>query len=212
MTSSDWATVASLATALGTLVLAIATFAAVRSANRAARATERALLAGIRPVLMPSRQDDADQKVGFADNRWLKLSGGRAVVDVTDDAVYLAISLRNVGSGLAVLDRWSFHAERILGDASRPEPADFRRLTRDLYVAAGDVGFWQGAFRDAAEPEFAAVRDAARRREQMTVDLLYGDHEGGQRTITRFAVIPDSHDGWLAAVGRHWNLDRSDPR
>ena len=53
---TDWATVASLATAGGTLVLAVATFASIRSANRsariaerAARTAERSLLAGQRP-------------------------------------------------------------------------------------------------------------------------------------------------------------------
>ena len=61
----DWITVSSLATAGATLVLAFATFGSVRSANRAARAAERSLLAGLRPVLMPSNVDDPPQKVGF---------------------------------------------------------------------------------------------------------------------------------------------------
>ena len=39
---ADWSTIASLATAGGTLVLAIATFGSTRSANRAARASEEA--------------------------------------------------------------------------------------------------------------------------------------------------------------------------
>ena len=43
---ADWVTISALATAGGTLVLVAATFASVRSANRSARATERALLAG----------------------------------------------------------------------------------------------------------------------------------------------------------------------
>ena len=37
----DWATIATFATAIGTLVLAVATFAAVRSANLSARVAER---------------------------------------------------------------------------------------------------------------------------------------------------------------------------
>ena len=45
---ADWASVASLATAAGTLVLAVATFASVRSANRTARAAEQSLQAGLR--------------------------------------------------------------------------------------------------------------------------------------------------------------------
>jgi len=50
---ADWATISALATAGGTLVLAVATFASVRSANRAARTAERSLLASMRPVLTP---------------------------------------------------------------------------------------------------------------------------------------------------------------
>ncbi len=40
----DWTTISSLATAGGTRVLGLATFASVRSANRAARAAENPLL------------------------------------------------------------------------------------------------------------------------------------------------------------------------
>ena len=57
---ADWVTISSLATAGGTLVLAIATFSSVKSANRSARVAERALLAGMRPVLMPSRAGRPD--------------------------------------------------------------------------------------------------------------------------------------------------------
>jgi hypothetical protein len=193
-------------------VLALATFASVRSANRAARTTERALLAGIRPVLMPSRMQDPPEKVGFRDDHWVKVPGGGAVAEVTDDAVYLAIALRNAGNGLAVLDRWDFYPERQTGELTRRKPEDFRRLTRDLYIAGGDLGFWQGAMRDASDPMFEAARQAIIARSMMTVDLLYGDLEGGQHTVSRFALIPRDDGAWIASVSRHWNLDRADPR
>jgi len=48
--ATDWATVSSLATAGGTLALAVATFASVRSANRAARVAEQSLMEGLRPL------------------------------------------------------------------------------------------------------------------------------------------------------------------
>ena len=53
--SLDWTTISSLATAFGTLVLAVATFVSVRSSNQSARTAERALDVGLRPVLFPSR-------------------------------------------------------------------------------------------------------------------------------------------------------------
>ena len=82
MSSIDWTTVADLSTGFGTLVLAVATFASVRSANRTARLTERSLQADLRPLLLPSRFQDVDEKVGFADGRWFKIPGGRGFAEV----------------------------------------------------------------------------------------------------------------------------------
>jgi hypothetical protein len=216
----DWATAASLATAAGTLVLAVATFASVRSSNRSAQATERALLAGIKPVLLPSRMEDPSQKIGFVDGHWMHVPGGRGVADVTAEAIYLGVGIRNVGNGLAVLDRWNVHVDPRIDprngptprDLSRPDVSGYRRLTRDLYVAAGDVGFWQGALRDPDDPAFITLRSAIGDRNRITIDLLYGDHEGGQRTVSRFMLVPHGEQDWLASVAYHWNLDRSDPR
>ena len=126
---ADWVTISALATAGGTLVLAVATFSSVRSANRAARAAERSLLAGLRPVLMASRLQDPPQKVSFFDQHWVTIEGGHAAFEVSPQAIYLVIGLRNAGSGIAVLHGWYFYPERIAGT----EPADtkdFRRLTR----------------------------------------------------------------------------------
>jgi hypothetical protein len=47
-------TVASFATAAGTLVLAAATFSSIRSANRSARIAERSVQIGLRPILASS--------------------------------------------------------------------------------------------------------------------------------------------------------------
>ena len=49
--ATNWSTISSLATGVGTLVLAIATFASVRSSNRSARVAEVALQEQRRPVL-----------------------------------------------------------------------------------------------------------------------------------------------------------------
>jgi hypothetical protein len=210
---SDWTTTAATAaTAVGTLVLAVATFSSVRSAQRSARASEAALLAGIRPVLVTSRLEDPPQKVGFQDDHWAHVAGGRASVEVTDEAIYLLVSLRNVGHGLAVLDRWEVMPDRVRDERLKGEEESFRRLTRDIYVAAGDLGFWQGTLRDPNEDLFKAIREAAEEPRAMTLDILYRDHEGGQRTITRFGLIPAPDGKWLATVSRHWNLDRPEVR
>jgi hypothetical protein len=208
----NWASIASLATAAGTLVLAVATFAAVRSANRAARAAERSLLVGLRPLFVSSRFHDDILKVGFADGRWLRVPGGCATVEVGDDVIYLAMSLRNVGQGIGVVHGWRFYPE---WEPQRDETPleEFRRQTRDIYVPPGDIGFWQAAFRDQDDPLYPEACKAASSHAAMTVDVLYGDHEGGQRVKTRFGLLPrETGEGWLLSAGRHWNVDRPDPR
>jgi|SRR5438132_6950621 len=208
----DWATIASLTTAGTTLALASATFAAVRSGNRTARAAERALQVSLRPLLGPSRLQDPAQKVGFADEHWVLVPGGGGSAEATDSAVYLVMSLRNSGNGIAVLHGWTFTADRMLGDSSHSDVDGFRRLTRDIYIPAGDLGFWQGAFRDPATAEFTHAREAVTGRRRLFIELLYGDHEGGQRTISLFSLTPRDDGGWLVTVARHWNIDRADPR
>src|SRR5262249_47035706 len=101
----DWVTISALATAAGTLVVPIATFAAVRSANRNAITAERAFSAALRPVLVTARADDPEQRLGFADGRVLRVQGPKAAIETDGDAIYMAIAMRNVGPGLAVLDR-----------------------------------------------------------------------------------------------------------
>src|SRR4051812_36271893 len=96
---ADWVTISSLATAGGTLVLAAATFASVRSANRAARVAERSLLLGLRPVLVPSRPEDPPERVTFVEHSFT-VDGGAAHVEVGERVIYMAFPLRNVGAGL----------------------------------------------------------------------------------------------------------------
>jgi hypothetical protein len=210
--ATDWITVSSLATAGATLVLAFATFGSVRSANRAARAAERSLLAGLRPVLMPSNIDDPPQKVGFSDNHWFMIPGSGAVAELTDAVIYLACPVRNMGSGIAVLHGWYLHTETEIRVNDHAPLEEFHRLTRDLYIAPSQVGFWQGALRDPAEPEFAAAREAILARRRLAVEILYGDHEGGQRTVSLFSFTWREDATLTATVARHWSIDRPAPR
>jgi hypothetical protein len=209
----DWVTISSLATAAGTLVLAVATFGSVRSANRAARVAEESLLAGIRPLLISSRPEDPPQKVGFGDDHYVMAPGGGGTAEPTDNAIYLTMSIRNAGSGIAVLHGWRIERDTsTMGAPGHPPVDDFRRLTRDLYIPVGDIGFWQGAIRDPADPEWQPLRQLIESRQRIVIDLLYGDHQGGQRLISRFSLLPRSDSGWMTSVSRHWNVDRQDPR
>jgi hypothetical protein len=209
---TDWATISSLVTGAGTLVLAVATFASVRSSNRSARLAELALQERRRPVLVQSRLDDPDQKIMFVDGYWVHASGSGGVAEEKDGTVYLAMSLRNVGSGIGVLQGWRVHADRLAAAQEHSPEGDFRTLTRDLYVPAGDIGLWQGALRDNADSLHGQVAGAVRNRSALTVELLYSDQVGGQRTITRFGLTPVGEERWITSVTRHWYLDHDGPR
>lgn len=223
---ADWVTISSLATAGGTLVLAVATFSSVKSANRSARVAERSLLVGLRPVLVPSREDDPVERIRFGDGQIVQVPGHGGAAEVHSDNVYMALGLRNGGSGLAVIHGWR---ARIRHDPDEPGAGrtdalpsldEFREQQLDLFIPAGDSGFWQGAFRDRAAAGYEEVRGSLENGGAIQVDLLYGDQEGGQRAIARFVISPwpteddrpDMADPMRAIVVRYWTIDGHDPR
>ena len=222
---TDWA---SWGTAVGTLVLAVATFAAVRSGNRAGRNAERALQAGQRPVLFASRPHETVQKVRWGDGHWAALPPGRAILEEEDGVVYMAMSLQNVGTGTAVILGWRIDTGQLINPNAtsqemlaqpqmiRPDPANFRAQTRDLYSPPHDLSFWQAAIRTRDDPDRARVEAALGGHDLLLIDLLYGDQDGGQRTISRFSIArypgTDHETEWFPAVVNHWYLDREGPR
>jgi hypothetical protein len=212
----DVATLSNLCTALGTLVLAVATFASIRSANRSARVAERALLQTLKPVLVPSRFGDPDEKLIWQDQFWRKLPGGRGIAEVYEDNVYLAISLRNVGSGIGVLQGWHLTVPYATSSPEHRAVDEFRVQGRDLYIASGDTSYWQAALRDKEDEFYQPLRDAIEAREAFAVELLYSDHEGGQLAISWIGMRPvtssNAEQYWLPSVARHWTLNGSDPR
>jgi hypothetical protein len=227
MQVSDWA---EAATAVGTLVLAVATFSSVRSGNRQGRNAERALNAGLRPVLFSSRPHETIQKIRWGDDHWAMLETGHAVLEEKDDVIYMAISLLNVGAGIAEIQGWRVDTSPILnpyasieemlhtGSHVRPDPGAFRPQTRDLYSPPGILSFWQAAIRTPDDPDRARMESALSGLGPIVVDLLYSDQEGGQRTISRFSIsrVNSESDAWYPSVVRHWFLDhdkrRSGPR
>jgi hypothetical protein len=170
---------------------------------------ELSLLAGLRPLLVPSSEEDAPVIVAFADGVSVTAPGGGVGVEVIDGRVYLAVTLRNVGPGLGVLHGGYVHDSRVGGREDHPPLDEFRRLILDLYVPPGKVGYWQIAFREEDERRDEVL--AAVESGEFSIDVLYGDYEGGQRVVSRYGVF--RQDGSLRLrVVRHWQLDRADPR
>jgi hypothetical protein len=215
---ADWATISSLATGAGTLVLAVATFAAVRSTNRSARIAELALQEQRRPLLVQSRLGvDAEQKIMFVDEHWVRVGGGYGAAENVGGVIYLVMSLRNVGAGIGVCQGWGVRAGLLRTNVDHLAEDEFRAQTRDLYIPAGDVGLWQGAIREGSDPYHDEIAHAISQHEQITLELLYSDQVGAQRTISRFTLAPirrdDVEEGTrFVSAGRHWYLDRAGPR
>ena len=208
---ADWSTIAALATGGGTLVLAVATFSSVRASNRSARIAEQALLLGQRPFLAPAGDTDPQLTVAFGDRHVTTVGAGMAAVELDDDHFYLVLPLRNVGAGIAVLHAWRVTPSHVVS-ADAPDLESLRPQQRDLYIPAGGVGFWQGALRERSDEMRAGLDEAFAAGERITLDLLYGDHEGGQRAISRFSLIPTGDGAWLPGVTRHWRMDGVNPR
>jgi hypothetical protein len=200
----DWVAIAGVATAVGTLVLAVATFGATRSANRAARIAEESLLAGLRPTLVPSRPEDPTEEIVWGDDHGISLPGGGGWLEVAGGNVYMACNVRNVGAGLAVLRGYRLILERPNASAPHGDPDQFRRQQLDLYVSDGDVGYWQASIRDRDDPLLPALRAAIERGGDLGLELLYTDHRGGQPTITRFGMRPGDGPLRRPRVMRHW--------
>ena len=215
---ASWETVSSLATGAGTLVLAVATFAAVRSSNRSARIAELALQEQRRPLLVQSRLGvDPEQKIMFVDEHWVRVGGGHAVAENVDGVIYLVMSLRNVGAGIGVCQGWGVRAGLLRNNVDHFPEDELRTQSRDLYIPAGDVGLWQGAIRERSDPAHDEVARAISQHEPISLELLYSDQNGAQRTITRFTLVPNRRDdaeeaSRLLSGGRHWYLDRVGPR
>ena len=129
------------------------------------------------------------QKIMFADGHWIHAQGSEAVVEEEDGTLYLGLALRNAGAGIAVLQGWHPWTEVVRSDVGHRPAEEFRRQIRDIYVAPGDVGMWQGALHEADGDLTAELRAARSERRRLAVDLLYSDH---------VPLAPGSRDG-----GRH---------
>ncbi len=199
-------------------MLAVATFSSVRSANRSARVAEQSLLVGLRPVLIPSREEEPAERLRFGDGEFITVPGHGAGVAERDGIIYLGIGVRNGGSGLAVLHGWRARARE--EGAPPPDVDEFVRQQLDIYIPPSDSGYWQGALRDRSVSGYDDLRRALDRGDPLQIDLLYGDYEGGQRTIARFLLAPWPTDEGeepppktqRVTLLRYFNVDGSDPR
>lgn len=173
-----------------------------RSTSAAGRASPGAHALSSR---RPAREDDVGRRtLGDGPRR-------SRIRRETDGNIYLAMSLRNVGADRRVAElasrRWTPPRR-----SSLPDRDQFHRQGRDRSVPPGGTSFWQGALRDQDDETYRTIHDAIVSGDSVTIHLLYSDHEGGQRAVTRFSLTRCDDSEWISSVIRHWNLDRDEPR
>jgi hypothetical protein len=98
-------------------------------------------------------------------------------------------------------------AQHLRGDPA-PSPRAFSPQQRDLLISASRAGFWQAALRDGTAGLHEEISQAIETGGRVTVDVLYGDHEGGQPSVTRFVLLPEA-GSWRVDATRYWSLPGS---
>ena len=174
---------------------------------------------GIRPLLMPSRLEDVALKIMWGDEHWALPPAAGATVELVDGNVYLAMSLRNSGSGIGVIHGWHLGLHDPHTPHPHAEPDEFRPQLRDLYVPGGDIGFWQAALRNQDDPEYAPLAQAVRSSRMFLGRAARPPRPVAGRTawLARRRGVPQGQPGGRGPAPRATtvpvpNLDRPDPR
>ena len=188
---ADSATIASYATAAGTLVLAVATFSAVRSSNRFSPHRRRVTPHQHAPTAHPVAVSTTPSKGCCGIHHHAAHINGRT-----------PSSRKTAGSSI-----WRSDCETLVQvlpcstggtrcpirrskTCPTPQAEDFRRLTIDLYIPAGGSGYWEAAVREPDDPLRPGFMRALTERHPFMIDILYGDQQGRQRTISRYLSCP----------------------
>jgi hypothetical protein len=167
-----WEVAALAFTGFSTLALALATFGLAQPAQRSARVGAEAFSASIRPII-------ADEPEGKPRTR---MSTGNY------RAVSLEVRLRNVGTGLAVLEQG-----RLL--STIPPGATVSATSGALAVPAGD-GFpltVEVEFDDAGQ---ARSYEQSLQSSGFEVEVKYRDMNGDQPSRTTVKATHHAHHGW----------------
>jgi hypothetical protein len=98
-------------------------------------------------------------------------------------------------------------ARHLRGDPP-PEPGAFSPQQRDLLISTSQAGFWQAALREPETVPHKEITQAIETQGRITVDVLYGDHEGGQPSVTRFVLLPEA-GAWRCDAVRYWSQPAS---
>ena len=213
---ADWTTISALATAGGTLALAVATYSAGAVGATFRRASPRSTRQiGLRPVLMASRLQDPPEKVGWVDDHWAKVQGGRPCRGRRREhrsspgrCATSAPASRCSRDGGPSAERRLRRAVPADSSTSSRTP-DSGRRARDLYIPAAMSASGRercGTRDDDAYSTCCGPSSTRAAHDRRTCSTR--DHEGGQQRDQPLRhCLPGQDSGWhVSAIVRHWNL------
>jgi len=213
-TNTDWPTT----------LLAIVTFALVCATYLMAQTAKRQFGRQLLPILIPSRIRDPIRKVYFSNNTWQMLYGDQVLVDSVD-TLYVAIPLRNIGSGTAVVRGLSIPDVGPDDDAlprRRPSLKNLIAAKTDLLLGPGDISHLSiDSEAQTADRQRHALQTQVERIDRdsgVYLDILHCDHVRRQHNITRIELAQVSEKSsssgttsgaeHIARAVKHWPLRR----
>lgn len=117
--------------------------------------------------------------------------------------VYLAVSIRNVGSGVAVLHGWHVQAG-LQTQRSHPPLEEFTTQNLDIYVAPDGNGLWLSALRDPAPGLITAPQCWLFSARWLRLSDMTENNAAREVCIWTYWVRPEAEEGFKALLARHW--------
>lgn len=185
-----------------TIALAVAT---VTVALLSARQIKHNLL----PIMVPARPDGRKRVARFTLEKHVTIRNADTYAEFDGDGVCLAVCLRNIGSGVAVLK--GFDASP--NDSAEPASYDVPSLSRfasalhALYLGPGDAAYLAifTSLDSSRTDAYEVVQETVPNGASLLLDLVYTDHSGGQLTISRLELEwATDVDRYVAKVARYW--------
>ena len=184
---ADTSTIASLATAGGTLVLAMATFSSTRSANRSAAHHRAGAQGGAAPgaVQRSSAGSAAEGRIRATITGSCCATGSRPCRSPRRTCISRSRCAMSP-PGWPCCTAGTFGPSGWRRTPRRPRSRSFAGSRATCMCPPATSASGRRRYAIPAMPLYEPLREAIAARSAICVDILYGDHEGGQRTITRF--------------------------
>jgi hypothetical protein len=200
-TSDSDLVAATIALAGTTMLVAVP---AAWSALLSARQMKRNLL----PIITPARPDGSKRVARFTPAKHVVLENADSFSQEDGERVYLAVCVRNIGSGVAVVrgvDANSTDEVKELAPDGIPALRGLVRSERSLYLGPTEAAYLTMWATSSSSAGFDVVRRTVPAKGDLLLDLVYCDHAGRQLTVSRIELRWASDaNRYVARLVKYW--------